>query len=1060
MLPQTLRAPRLLPSALLAALFLVLPPGGGGWVSAQEDAATAESGDSAEGVEEIVVTGSRIPRKDLEAAAPITVFTRAELDRSGATSIGQLLRELPSIAGQAQTSSVNNGGGGTMQVSLRGLGTVRTLVLLNGRRLPPNVDTGADGVAVDLNTLPTSIVERIEVLKDGASAVYGSDAVAGVVNVITRRGFEGVELNGLFGNSTQGGGMKRELSLTTGGSTENSSWVFVAQYTDEEEIEVNDREWARMPLAAFRGNVVFSGSSAPPWGHYRPVQEMTAVRRGQQVLDPTRAGFAPMPGDIIGVDEGVIATDDDGNRRFDALGNLIFEAPDGDMNDGTVYVRDVNGNLIQAMETDPADSTMMRPSILRRRDGTPILDSMNREQPIYQTVRRTSLTLGPDFAMGADPTMPGSYRRYDSSGADSYNFAPSNFQRQPIERWHLALFGDSRFETLNNLGFIDNATVYMEALYTNRDSVQKLAEVPLAPFAFSGYSGASYSADNAYNPFGYDIVDWRRRMVEDGSRTRDDSEETVRLLVGMKGEFVGFLNGLNWDVNYIHAESERGTNFGSIFNLDRVANAVGPTHRDAEGVLRCGRDAANLISGCVPLNVFGQGVVTQEMLDYVTFTTNEFFKAEQDIWEVTFSHGDLFSLPGGPVGVAFGYHFREETASDTPDSQVATLGDASTGTPRQSTSGGYEVSSWFFEAVLPLLSDAPFAQQLELEVAVRYSDYDTFGTTTDPKFGLKWRPFADLLIRGTTSSAFRAPNVGELFGGAGISFPSESDPCSGGSLGGNVCMDPRVPAAGFEPISNQVRERQGGNADLKAEEADILTAGFVWTPSWFSGFSLSVDYYDIEITSPIGTLGTDFILETCANRGTLCERIDRFADGNVRLVDNRTLNVGGLEAKGFDFLVGYQGIPALGGEIDLRLDGTHVDQHDVIQADNSVIEHAGWFRDGQDGYFAEWRFTLGADYRRGGLRFSYDLRYIQEAEEIYFDGGFREDRQRTVDGRTYHDIQLAYDLERIQTSLILGVDNLFDKDPPLSLDGFNDNTDVRTFDTVGRFLYLKFTRLF
>jgi len=167
-----------------------------------------------------------VPRKDLEAAAPITVFTREEIDRSGATSIGQMLRELPSVAGQADTSSVNNGGGGTLQISLRGIGAVRTLVLLNGRRLPTSVDEGADGIAVDLNTLPTSIVERIEVVKDGSSAVYGADAIAGVVNVITRRGFEGVELRGYYGEASRGGGTKRELSFTTGGITEESNWVF------------------------------------------------------------------------------------------------------------------------------------------------------------------------------------------------------------------------------------------------------------------------------------------------------------------------------------------------------------------------------------------------------------------------------------------------------------------------------------------------------------------------------------------------------------------------------------------------------------------------------------------------------------------------------------------------------------------------------------------------------------------------------------------------------------------------------------------------------------------
>ena len=221
-------------------------------------------------IEEIHVTGSRISRKELEVAAPITIYTQADIKRSGVTNVGQLLRELPSVHGQADTTQVNNGGGGTMQISLRGLEAVRTLVLMNGRRLPPSVDEGADGTAVDLSTIPLQMIERVEVLKDGASAIYGSDAVAGVVNVITRD-FHGFEVSAYYGDSTQGGGETQELSLLVGDSTANSRWTFYAQYADAEEVEVSDRSWAEVPLASFLGNVIFLGSSAPPWGRYRGI---------------------------------------------------------------------------------------------------------------------------------------------------------------------------------------------------------------------------------------------------------------------------------------------------------------------------------------------------------------------------------------------------------------------------------------------------------------------------------------------------------------------------------------------------------------------------------------------------------------------------------------------------------------------------------------------------------------------------------------------------------------------------------------------------------------------
>ena len=925
--------------AYAAAFLLVLP---------FTSAPLIAEGDNGVIIEEVVVTGSRIARADIEGVAPVTVYTSVDIDRSGATSIGQLLREMPSVSGGAQTTQVNNGGGGTMQISLRGLGAVRTLVLMNGRRVTASVDSGADGIAVDLNTIPTSIIERIEVLKDGASAAYGSDAIAGVVNIITKQGYDGFELSTYYGDATEGGGARKQIDLVTGGSGDDNNWLFVGSYTDEQEIEVTDREWSSVPLFQAAGDIIFLGSSAPPWGRYRSFSEMSAGR-------------------------------------------------------------DCNG------------------------DGA--LGENN-----------CDLTLGPEY--GSE------FRTFNYFGGDSYNYAPSNYQRQPNERWSLSFFGDTKVSSLSSAGLLGDVTGYVEATYTNRESNQKLAEVPLAPLAFFGFS-APYSADNYYNPFGTDVPDWRRRMVEGGSRTSPNSENTVRALIGIGGDWIdGALAGWSWDAHFIKGESRRETHFGDIYNLERVANAVGPTTGSPQGGdLQCATDSAN----CVPLNTFGEGSVTQEMLDYITFTTNESFEMDQEIFSFSLSTGSLFDLPAGPVGFAVGFEYREELASDTPDSQVATLGDAATGTPRQPTSGGYDVTEGYLEVVLPLVADAPFMQSLEFEAAVRFSDYSVFGSTTNPKFGVRWRATDDLVFRGSASTAFRAPNVGELYGGAGSSFPSLSDPCSGGRVGGNVCMDSRVPDQGFEIISTQIRTRVGGNPDLTPEEADVFTVGAVWTPeAILSGLSLAVDYYDYEISDSIGGLGADFILNSCAARGELCDRIDRFSDGNVRQLDNRTANASGVESKGVDLAVNFKGVPLPIGELDLRLDLTRVLTHDVIQPDGTVIEHSGWFRDDQDGHFGEWKFIFGMDFRFSeSLEMSWDLRYIDDVTEEYDDQFTGEYFERTLDGAIYHDLQANWRtmFGDMQTIFTLGVDNLMNEEPSFSLDGFNDNTDVRTFDTVGRYVY-------
>ena len=894
-------------------------------------------------VEEMVVTGSRIPRADLEGVAPVTVYTAEDVDRSGATSIGQLLREIPSVAGGAQTTQINNGGGGTMQISLRGMGAVRTLVLLNGRRVTSSVNEGASGIAVDLNTIPTSIIERIEVLKDGASAVYGSDAVAGVVNIITKKSFDGFELSTYWGDSTRGGGARGQIDLIAGGSGDDNNWLFVASTTDEQEIEVEDRKWADTPLFYAAGDVIFLGSSAPPWGRYRAFSETSANR-------------------------------------------------------------DCNG------------------------DGT-------------VGENNCDLTLGPEF---------GDFRTFDYFGGDSYNYAPANYQRQPNQRWSLSFFGETRLDSLSDAGILGQATGYVEATYTNRESRQKLAEVPLAPLAFFGYP-APYSKDNYYNPLGVDVPDWRRRMVEGGSRTEPNDEDTTRLLIGARGEWVeGALAGWSWDASMIRGESRRISHFGHIYNLQRVANAVGPTTGSpTTGDLQCVNDAAN----CVPLNTFGQNSVTQEMIDYVTFTTNESFSLEQQIYALQLSTGALFELPAGGVGAAFGYEYRDERAADAPDSQIATLGDAATGTPRQPTSGGYNVSEAYLEFFVPIV------ERLEFEAALRYSSYDPFGSTTNPKVGFRWRPMEGLVLRGSASSAFRAPNVGNLYGGAGSSFPSLSDPCSGGRIGGNVCMDPRVPDEGFEIISTQIRTRVGGNPDLTPEEADVYTVGVVWTPEQLlAGLSLALDYYEYELTNAIGGLGADFILNACAERGELCERIDRFPDGNVRQLDNRTANVAGLESRGLDFAAAYTGIALPLGELDVRLDLTRVLTHDLLQPDGEVIEHAGWFRDEQGGHFGEWKAILSLGYMLNeNFNVSLDTRFIDDVREEYEDQFTGDVLTRTLDGAIYYDVQAnwSFDLGATDSTLTFGVDNLLDEDPSFSLDGFNDNTDVRTFDTAGRFAYAR-----
>ncbi|MYI77203.1 MAG: TonB-dependent receptor plug domain-containing protein [Gammaproteobacteria bacterium] len=906
---------------------------GGIFLSLGVFAQDANDEEASEEIEEVVVTGSRIVRTDLEGTSPVQIFDRVEITRSGQTSIGQLLREIPSVAGGAQTTQINNGGDGTNRISLRGLGSTRTLVLMNGRRLPPS-STGLASTnlssAVDLNTIPVSMVDRIDVFKDGASAIYGSDAVAGVVNIITRRDFQGMELNVQSGITQEGDGARNVVDLTIGGSSDTGSFMAYAGYVDEGSICACDRDWAATPLASIGGTVRSYGSSVPPWGRYR-------FTKDGEDMDVTR---------------------------------------------------------------------------------------------------------GPEY---------GDFRPYDPSGDDSYNFAPSNHQRQPSIRWSMMFVGD---QNLTDFPVIGDVRVFVRASYLNRDSNQKLAETPLAPLAFFSYN-APYTSDNFYNPFGADVPDWRRRMVEDGSRTEDTLTETKQILIG----FDGVLNSWHWDAYHAFGETASEGHFGRIYNLERVANAVGPSLKDAEGnwVLdsdgnpMCANDTAN----CVVLNTFGENSVTQAMIDYITFVDNQSSLQDQKIYSVNFVNPAIMERDAGPIGMAFGWEWREERGADVPDSQVNSLGSGATGTPRKPTSGGYTVNELYGELNIPIVANQDLFELLETNIALRFSDYDSFGATTNGKFGLKYRPVENVLLRTSFSQAFRAPSTSNLFGGSGFSFPALADPCSQDPT--EHCIADGVPASGFEPISTQIRTTVGGNPNAQPETAEILTYGVVVEP--LEGLSLTIDRFDVALTDALTTLGADFILRQCAEFGSYCELIERFMSGpnagNPINVVNTITNIGGVDTSGWDIGAYYDWGETVLGDVSITFEATLLSEYLITFADDSEEDLAGRFSDDLDGYFTEYRSTTSVVIERDTFTFSYQIRIIGEAEEEFTDFGTGLTEMRTIESRIYHDVHANLVLPEHNIVLSGGIDNLLDENPPLSLDGFNDNTDVRTFDTAGRYFYFK-----
>ena len=905
--------------------------------------------EAADMVEEVMVTGSRIQRADLEGANPVTVLSREELVGSGELSIGDILQNLPSSAGGAVNTGVNNGGSGAVRFSLRGLGEERTLVLINGRRAVAS-GLGANS-SVDLNNIPVAMIERVEVLKDGASAVYGSDAIAGVVNIITRDDFEGAEFTTSYGETSEGDGAQENASFTFGTASENGNFVVSGYYANQEPIWAGDRDYSKEeiwfhPYWDPQGQAP-GGSSATPWGNYQG---------------------------------------SDGNR----------------------YTR------------------------------------------------------GPEF---------GDWRAYSGS-TDAYNYAPANYTQTPNERWGFSAFGNYN---LGDLGALENVVVSAEAMYTHRGSQRLIAPEPLAPLVFFG-SPAPYSDQNYYNmmygPKNADgetmvLADWRRRMLETGGRDQIHETNTHQLTLAIAGE----LGNWNWDVSALYGENDANVIDKGYFNLERVAEAVGPTFVDAAGNILCSSDGteAGVINGCVPLNVFGEPgtetEITQEMLQYISGNYVSITEGGNDMAAVQFNmSGGLIDLPAGELGMAFGLEHRAVSGFSQPDS-LQLLGTSTAGSSL-ATSGSYHLNEAFVEFAVPLLAGLPAVDYLELSVASRYSDYSTFGSTTNSKAGLRWSINDDLTVRTTVSEAFRAPSIPELYAGSASTFPTVTDPCANDAT--EFCIADGVPQGGYSDDGIiQIPSKVGGSTELEPETADIFTVGLVYQPSWLEGASLTLDYWETEVDNLISTTGPQVILDNCHSSGLDCDKIDRWGAGSgaevggIIFIYDLNTNVGGLDASGVDLSLRHQLADSKFGLFGFGFDASYVTEYDKTLSNGDVVSHAGRFEDNQDGNFPRWKSTFTTNWSYENWDASFSTRYIHDVMET-LNGWYNVDpannyaptnEPHKVDAQVIHDIQVSYNLDAYKARLTLGIDNFTDEQPPFAYTGFNDNTDVRTYETQGRFIY-------
>jgi len=980
---------------------------GTGVALAQETTTAPEK--EATTLERIEVTGSRIKRADIETSQPVFSLSREEITAQGLTSVGDVIQNI-TANGSTLNTTMNNGGNGETRVSLRNLGSARTLVLVNGRRWVGG--TGLGG-AVDLNTIPTAAVERIEVLKDGASTIYGSDAIAGVVNVILRQNFEGAEANAYIGQFDKGDGTRQAYDFLIGTSSDRFSAMVGFGYVKEEPVMAGDRAISAEPVFG-TGNAY--GSSTSPNGNFSVTNPAC--------LTPT--------------------------------GALARCRPDGTFGSFTY-----------------------------------------------------------------DPGQSGANWRNRVVPADVYNFAPENYLLTPQER--RSVFGNGTIDITDNLRFKSTFT------YNERLSEQLLAAMPVVlGRAAPGTKGADIriSPTNFYNrPENGGIgqeIDWiQRRVTETGGRSFNQDVRTFALNAGLEGTLTFGEKYFDWEAGYFRGQNKANNTTFGLFNIPALRDALGTSFRDTDGVIKCGVPGA-VIAGCVPLNLLGAaGSVTPEMLNYVTFTAHDEYNYTQKTYYANIG-GDLFDLPGGPLGFSFGVEHREEDGYDSPDALINSGN--TTGNARTATAGGYSVDEAYLELAIPVLADMPFAKLLDFSVATRYSDYSNFGDTLNSKFGFRWKPIDDLMIRGNWTEGFRAPSIGELFAGQADSFPTLSDPCNANNFGDQIpaaqarCLAEGVVPGGYVQTNPQIRITVGGNPDLMPETAESTTLGLVYSPGFVEGLDISLDWWNIKLEEAISTIGATNIIQQCLNSGgtgPTCALYTRVPGGGGQIQDllNTTVNIGGQEVEGYDLTVAYRLPETSFGKFSFVWDTTYmakqefdIDGDGVFGEDELEVPAIGqplFFDEGGNtvGEYSEnnnaWRIrsNLATRWELGDWGATWNVRYYSGQNEPcqnFEDYGYtflctEHDRftglptdsngngvwdgeaggdtitpipsaEHHIGATTYHDASVYWNAPW-NAKVTVGVNNLFDKDPPIAATAFANSFDPQ-YEVPGRFLYFRYSQKF
>ncbi len=961
----------------------------------------------AQSAERVEVTGSRIKSISLEGISPVITLGAAEIRTDGVRNVESLLNNLPQVFAD-QGGTVVNGSTGTATVNLRGLGSDRTLVLVNGRRMP----MGSPGnTSPDLNQIPAGLIKRVEILTGGASAVYGSDAVAGVVNFILNDKFEGVqvEVNHSFNNHSQGN-PAGVADIVAGRAATNP-----AQFNVPGNVS---RDGKSTDISLLMGaNFADNKGNATLFFNYKKDDALLQSERDFSAcsLSSSAAGFAcggsgtNATGRISNLNRALL--DADGNLNVDENG-----VPNGKANGGGIFT---NG--------------------------------------------------GPN----------GLARPYNGA-TDAYNFGPLNYWQRPSERYG--------FNATANYQIADTAKIYGEFSFHDDETVAQIApggafgSVHTVAFDNPLLSPEWKAALDLVNPG--DTTDFvlQRRNVEGGGRQSSFNHNSFRGVIGVKGD-VG-----NWSYDAFAIEAkvrytQSETNYFLSPRIDKAMDIV-----NVNGVATCQSVVDGTDPACVPYNPWSLGGVTGAQLAYLQTPGFRKGTTELSVQGATVST-DLgeygMKLPGSKsgVGLALGIERRTEKLSLSTDA-ATTAGDLSgSGGPTIGLSGDYSVTDLFGEVRVPILEGVPLAELLSVNASYRRSNYSTDTNTNTYGLGVEWAPIKQAKLRGSYQKAARAPNLVELFQAQGNNlYDNDEDPCAGATPTASLvqCARTGVTAAQYGTIQDspafQYNYLAGGNPNLKPETSNSTTFGLVLTP--LAGLGVTIDYFDIKVEDTVGIIDPTTTLAKCLETGaaTYCNLIKRDSLGTLWLLPEASivgtnLNLGSTRTSGFDFGISYGTKIGDMGSIGVSMLGTLLTKLETEEIKGEgTYDCVGYYGPNKCGSpNPEWRHKLRGSW---ATPWSVDMaltwRYLssvklQESSDNPLLSGNVNPVDATLGSRSYFDLAASWRATKGLT-LAAGMNNMFDKDPPITskqaVGVGNGNTYPGVYDALGRRIFLTGTYKF